>query len=206
MTHGGNDGERHRFVIQGAGGSRPTDTPAATAPGVHRDRLRPVSWAVREQAEDLRREIALELHVLAGAPLLFSLAPARAKVLVGQALGLGLLERLLLDEHSLTLVASARAAEADDDRGETAVLACATCERGIARPEEHEVVHVRAGKAVRTSVPHHKQIAALGAAAYAGPVFQRRHRDQVTRTAPLRAASVRELGWAISGGPLMVRS
>ena len=57
------------------------------------------------------------------------------------------------------------------------------------------MVHVRAGKAHRTSVPHQEQIATLRAAACAGPVFQRRDRDEVMLTAQLRAASVRGLGW-----------
>src|SRR5207249_4287689 len=54
---------------------RPTRPPAAP-PRMHGDRLRPVSRAAREQPKDLRGELVLELHVLAGPPLPFSLASA----------------------------------------------------------------------------------------------------------------------------------
>jgi hypothetical protein len=50
---------------------------------MHGDRLRPVGRAAREQPHDLGCELALELDVLAGPPLSFSLASARAKLLVG---------------------------------------------------------------------------------------------------------------------------
>jgi hypothetical protein len=96
------------------------------------DRPRPLSRAAREQPTDLRRELVLELDVLASAPLCFPLTPARTHLLVSQALGLGLLERVLLNEHSLALVTLARAAEAHDHRRQPAVLACATGERRIA--------------------------------------------------------------------------
>ena len=46
------------------------------------------------------------------------------------------------------------------------------------------MVHVRADKADWTSVPHYEKIAALGAAAAARPVLERRNRDQVTRAGP----------------------
>jgi len=137
VAHPTNTRARPGFAITGAPGRGAPDAPAAAAPGVHGDRLRAVSRASREQPSDLRSKLALELHILAGPALLFSLAPARAEVLVGQALGFCLLERGVLDEHSLALVALARTAEANDDCREAAVLARTSRDRRIAGPEEH---------------------------------------------------------------------
>jgi len=65
----------------------------------------------------------LEVRVLDGAPLAFSLTTAQAGVLVGEAFPFGLLECWLLDEHALALVAFARPAETHDDGGDPALLA-----------------------------------------------------------------------------------
>ena len=56
------------------------------------------------------------------------------------------------------------------------------------------MVHVRAGQTEGTCIAHHQQIAALRAAATAGPVFQRRDNDQVARAAPAGLADTIEGG------------
>ena len=105
MADRGGHGETDR-----AGVERPTRgaaaNPAAVAsPGVAGDLLGPNARAAGEEAADLRRHLSLEGDVLLGATKALPLAPPRSRVGVGEAFGLCLLERLLLDQDALALVA-----------------------------------------------------------------------------------------------------
>jgi len=99
------------------------------------------------------------LLVQFGATLGGSLADALARLGVGQTFALGLLQRRLLDQHALALVASARAAEPDHDRIERRVLSGASRERCIPAGQEHEVVEVGAGEAERPLFLHAEEAA-----------------------------------------------
>jgi len=78
------------------------------------DLLGPISRTTREEANDLLHHLSLKGEVVLGTTRALSLAAPRASVGVGEALGLRPLERLLLDQDALTLVALPRPAEADD--------------------------------------------------------------------------------------------
>jgi len=68
----------------------------------------------------------LEFDILSRASRPLALAPSCARISVGQALRLGPVDRGLLDQHPLALVALASATETHDDRGQSAVLSRAT--------------------------------------------------------------------------------
>ena len=89
----------------------------------------------------------LEVRILDGTPLAFSLTAPQAGVLVDEAFRFGLFERRLLDEHALPLVAPARTTETHDDGGESAVLARPARQRRVPRTKKCQVREVPAGKA-----------------------------------------------------------
>jgi nitrogen regulatory protein PII len=87
--------------------------------------------------------------VLIGGPLalLGALAGPGSGRGIGEALSLRPLERQLLDQEALALVAPARPAEPDDDRAQGRVRAGAPGQGRIAAGEEDEVIEIRAGEA-----------------------------------------------------------
>src|SRR5437879_7748231 len=110
-----------------------TAPPRARVPG---NLLRAPGRAAREESEDLLRHPRLEVEVLHPTPLLGTLPTALADLLVREALLLGSLQRRLLDQDALPLVASAGAAEPDYHGGEPALLLGPPAERWVARGQE----------------------------------------------------------------------
>jgi hypothetical protein len=132
-----------------------------------------------EEARDRDREVALEPDVLVRAPFRLTLAPARARVLVSQALRLGLRDRGLLDEHPLALVALARAAEAHDDRRQPAVLSRPARQRRVSPRQENEMREIRARHAERTAIVHRQQVPVRASAPRTDPVLERRDDHEI---------------------------
>jgi hypothetical protein len=99
----------------------------------------------------LLREPGHERLVYLGALLRFAVGPPLARIGVGQALGLGALQRRFLDEQALAFIALARPAPFEDDGAERGVLARAAREGGVARREERQVVEIRAREAERAA-------------------------------------------------------
>src|SRR5207249_4585765 len=132
----GGYGQRDRDWIEGAACRAAADAAAAAGTGVCGDGLGPLARAAREELPDRRRELGLELHVLVRPPLLRPESGPAARLLVGEAVGLGLLERRLLDEDPLPFVALSGPAEADDDRRERAGPLRAAGEGGVAGRQE----------------------------------------------------------------------
>lgn len=93
--------------------------------------------------------------VLIGGPLalLGALAGPGSGRGIGEALSLRPLERRLLDQEALALVAPARPAEPDDDRAQGRVRAGAPGQGRIAAGEEDEVIEIRAGEAQAGRLP-----------------------------------------------------
>ena len=82
--------------------------------------------------------------------------PAYNSSVLPQALGLGALERLLLNQQSLALVLLARTAPLEHHGGEPGVLAGAPREGRIAGGEKHKVVEVGTGEAEGTTIAGQK--------------------------------------------------
>src|SRR6266704_2562006 len=116
VAYGGHHGQRDRLLVQRPSGRRAPNPTAAADAGMAGDRLGTLGRTAREQARDRLGQPNLERQVLVGAPLPVAFAAASARVLVGQALRLGLLKGSLLHEDPLALVPLARAAEADHHR------------------------------------------------------------------------------------------
>ena len=112
VAHRGDHGQPNRARLEGTPGGAPPDAPAAPHRRVTRDLGRPLAGAAREHSDDLISERRLELGVLRLAPRPLANAATGAGVGVGQALRLGLVERLGLDQDPLALVAAAGPAEA----------------------------------------------------------------------------------------------
>ncbi len=87
--------------------------------------------AAWEQTQDLRLHALVKIKILLGSPQRVALAAAGSSLLVGQAVGLGALERVRLDEDPLPLVALAGAAEAHHDRRQAARCSRAAHERRV---------------------------------------------------------------------------
>jgi len=103
------DRELHRVLIEAFGGGRPADTPAVLLARVVRDALSAIRWAPWEQLAYPLREPRHEFGIELGPPFRLPRAAPGACLRVVQALGLGALERVFLDEQSLALVPLARA-------------------------------------------------------------------------------------------------
>ena len=115
-------GERNRLGLECTACGGPTHPAAAPLCAVRRDLLASLRRACGEETRNLARELELERDVFAGSPFGLALTPTRPHIFVVQALGLGLLDRGLLDEHALAFVPPTSAAEPHDDSRQAAVL------------------------------------------------------------------------------------
>jgi len=165
---------------------------------MHGDLLGALRWTTREQPPDLVRHPLLQIVILVRAPGRVALPPVRPGVLVRETRGLRPLERILLHEQPLPLIAPARSTEAHHHRPQAAAGLCASGQRGVAGRQEHQMVHLRARHAHRARVLHDQQPAALCSADRAGEILQRRDHDKLGRTAPAfgeaRTLLIGELG------------
>jgi hypothetical protein len=178
VPHRGGHRERDRPIIQCAPGRRAPDPPTAPHGREAGDRCGPLARAAREQPRHRLGQLALEHQVLVGAALPVAFTATGARVLVGQALHLGLLQGRLLNQDPLALVALARAAEPDDHRHQTACLPGAPAQGGVAGRQEDKVVQVRASHAEWPAILHEQQ-RARAAAAGARPLVERLDDHQV---------------------------
>ena len=105
MAHRGDYRKGDRVGIEGSSGGAAADAAAATGAGMPSDVVGPLGRASREQLGDRTCEGGVELGVVLPSTPLVPLAPALTGDIVGQARMLGLLQRLLLDEDALALVA-----------------------------------------------------------------------------------------------------
>lgn len=145
------------------------------------DRLRPITRTAWEQADDLRRHLRLQFNVLSAAPLGVALAPARSHLGVSDTFPLGVLERLLLNQDPLPLIAPPGTAEADYHRPEIARGLRAPGQSRVAGGKERRVIEVRARHTHRAGVLHRQPSALLVATQRTAPVAQRRDHQQLRR-------------------------
>lgn len=89
-------------------------------------------WASGVELDDRRRHLVLELLIVAGASFRVALSTAGSCRLVGETFGLGVYERRLLNQDSLSLVAAAGTAEPDDHGGEAAASPRSPGQCGVA--------------------------------------------------------------------------
>ena len=100
---------------------------------------RTCSRASARGAPDGLCQSCLEQRVLVRTALPVAVAAPSARILVGQALRLGLLQGGFLHENPLALVALARAAEADHHGRQAACLLGPPAQGGVAGGQEHQV-------------------------------------------------------------------
>jgi len=112
-----------------------------------------------EQLADGGRRPAGQIVVLFDAALVGALAPGGPQVGVCQACRFGFLERGLLDQQALALVAAPRTAEADHHGRKSAVLPGAPGECGIPAGQIGEMIEIGAPQAMRAPAFHGKQVA-----------------------------------------------
>jgi len=93
VARGRDHGERDRLGVKRAARGRSPYPAAASLRSVRRDLLSSLARTFGEEARDLACELALECDVFARSPFRCALALTRPRVLVPQALGLGLLDR-----------------------------------------------------------------------------------------------------------------
>jgi hypothetical protein len=146
MTHMRHDCHLHGIVVEAFGCRRPSDASAVLLARMLGDLLRPTGRAARVKQPDALGEPRHEFGVLFGAAFRFAVAVPCPCLGIVQALGFGALERLLLDQESLTFVPLARAAPLQDDGRERGVLAGTACQGGIAGRKKAEVIKIRAGQ------------------------------------------------------------
>jgi hypothetical protein len=108
------DGKLKRSRIEGPASGAAAHSAAATLARVTSDLLGPIGGTAREEAHEFLRHLSLEGEVVLGATTALSLAAPGPSVSVGEAFLLRPLERFLLDQDALTLVALPRPAEAND--------------------------------------------------------------------------------------------
>lgn len=118
----------------------------------------------------------MQLNVILGAPPGVPFAASGPQLGISKTFGFGLIERRLLDEKSLALIAPARATEAHHNCGKPTGSLRPPGQRRIAGRQEHEMTHVGAGQAERSSVVHSQQRASI-AARSAAPVFEGHHHN-----------------------------
>ena len=176
----GHHGQGDRLFIKSAASRRTADPAAAPQSGMAGDRLGTFGRAAGKQPRDFGRHAGLELHVLVSAALTVSFTAAAPRVLVGEALLFGLLERRLLDQDALPLVPLAAATPPHHHGRKHASLFRPAGQRGVARAEEDQVIQVGAGHAQRSHVVHRQQVAGTRAPG-AHPVLDRHDDNQVGR-------------------------
>jgi len=173
------DRELDRPRVECSPGGATTNTPAPALSRMPRDRLGAITWATREQPDDLRRHPCLQLHIARRASLGVTLAPARSSLVVRQTLRFGFVQCGVLDQDALPLIALASATETHDDSGQAARRPGAASQRGVTGWSEDEMVHVRTGHAHRAAVIHDQQTAVVVAAVGAGPSPECRDNDEI---------------------------
>jgi hypothetical protein len=146
---------------------------------VHGDRLRSLGWAAGKQPSYLLGHLSLKLDILASAPLCLPLTPSGPHILVRQALGLGPIKRVVLNQDPLALIPSARTAETNNHGPKATVRLRPPGQRRIPRPHEDEMGQIRALQADRPGVLHHQASTLLTAASRTRPLLQWRDDEQV---------------------------
>ena len=136
-----------------------------------------------KQRGNLGRHSRLQFKIILGAPERVALAASGPQLGISKALGFGLIERRLLHEEALALIAPARAAEAHRDRAKPTRSLGAPGQRRIAGGQEHEMIHVGARQAQRSSVVHGQERAGRAARGTA-PVLERHHYDELSSLPP----------------------
>ena len=76
---------------------------------------------------------------------------------VGEAFPFGPRERVIFDQHTLSLVALAGAAKAHDDGAERRVAAGSASQRGISTLKKHQVIEIGASETERPFPLHAKK-------------------------------------------------
>jgi hypothetical protein len=146
MTYVRHDCHLYGILVEAFGRRRPSDASAVLLARMLGDLLRPIGRAARVKQPDAFGEPRHELGVLFGAAFRFTVSPFCPCLGIVQALGFGALQRLFLNQQSLTFVSLARAAPFQHDRRERRVLASTACERCIAGRQEPEVIEIRTGE------------------------------------------------------------
>jgi hypothetical protein len=197
MAHGCHDGQHDRLLIQRPARRRTAHPAAAAQAGVPGDRLGPRWRAAGKQPQDLLRHAGGELDVLGGPALPVPFPAADPGILVGQALLLRLLQRLLLDQQALPLVPLAGPAPPHHHRRQPAGLLRPAGQRGIPGRQEHQVVHVGAGQAQRAGAVHDQQV--TGALALRALPVPHRLDDHKVRRRVLRPGDLLSLAFGRVG-------
>ena len=152
MTHVRDDSQLHCLLVEAFGGCRASDASAVLLARMRGDSLRTLGQAAGVELPNACGESRHELSVQFGASFLLAVAAPCSRLRIVQTLGFGALERLFLDQQSLTLVLLPRAAPFQYHGGERGVLPRPPCERRIAGRQEREVVQVRTGETESASL------------------------------------------------------
>ena len=147
MANMSGDGQTDSPFIEILRSSRAPNTAAVLQAGVLGNGPFHAGRAVHKQ---LSNSHCKSLHVFSvefDAPLRLPLSTTFARVAIGQTFVFGALQPLLLDQHTLPLVAAAGAAPLEDDGRQRRVLSRSARQRGIAGRQEVKVVEVGAGQA-----------------------------------------------------------
>jgi len=132
VADGRGDGQFERLLLECAPGGGSSDASAAAGRGVPGDRLRALAGASGIQVGDRGCHLGLQLEVLARSSYGIAFATTGARRLVGEALGFRLLERRLLNQDALALVAAAGTTEPHNHRRQPAAAPCTPGQRGVA--------------------------------------------------------------------------
>ncbi len=181
MADGRDHGKLDRMGVERTPRRRPPYPARASQGRMSGDRLYPITRTAWEQADDLRRHLRLQFNVPSAAPLGVALAPTRPHIVVSETFLLGSLERLLLNQDPLPLIAPPGTAKADYHRPEIARGLRAPGQGRVAGGKEHQVIEVRARHTHRAGVLHRQPSALLVATQRTAPVAQCRDHQQLRR-------------------------
>jgi hypothetical protein len=144
--------KRHRFLVEALRSGRPSDPPAIFLARVNRDSVSAIARAARVQLANAIGEALDEIGVDLATALCLALPTPGSRIGILQALSLGLLERLFLDEYALTLITLSRPAPFQHDGSKRRVLGGATRECRVPRWEKDEMIEIRTRETERTTI------------------------------------------------------
>jgi len=152
VTDMGYDGQIDGLIGEALGGRRPANPAAILQTGVFRNDHLPSGRAMRIKFPYAGSKTRDVLLIEICSAFCFPLTPPHANLGVGQALLLGLLQRLLLDQQPLSFVPLASLAPLEHHRRQRRVLSGTPRHGRIACGQKNEMVQIGARQAQRSTV------------------------------------------------------